>query len=123
MLVTHSTADSAAAEMLVARFQSERRIGVCYVVPCAQAQVTIAPRMSWNGASVAERQPGLETQTRTERLVLRMVSDGKSSKAIWQQALRSSPHRRKPSHKYLPETVPPRPKRLFRFALQHKAEL
>jgi hypothetical protein len=34
-----SNTDSATAEMLLTGFQCKRRIGVCYVVPCAQAQV------------------------------------------------------------------------------------
>jgi len=38
-LVTDSTADSATAEMLLTSLKCKRRIGVCYVVPCAQAKV------------------------------------------------------------------------------------
>jgi len=70
-----------------------------------------------------ERQPGLETLTRTERRILLMVAEGKSSKDIGHELFVH--HRTVENHRtnICQKLSLHGPNALFRFALQHKAEL
>jgi DNA-binding NarL/FixJ family response regulator len=74
-------------------------------------------------AALIERQPGLETLTPTERRILLMVADGKSSKAIGQELFVH--YRTVENHRtnICQKLSLHGPNALFRFALQHKAEL
>ena len=74
-------------------------------------------------ATFIKQQPGLETLTPTERRILLMVADGKSSKAIGYELFvhhrTVENHRTNICHKLSLHG----PNALFRFALQHKADL
>jgi len=94
--------------------------GEYYVTPSLAGHLVHQQRRM---AALIERQPGLETLTRTERLVLRMVADGKSSKAIGSELFVH--HRTVENHRtnICQKLSLHGPNALFRFALQHKAEL
>jgi DNA-binding NarL/FixJ family response regulator len=74
-------------------------------------------------AALIERQPGLGTLTPTERRILRMVADGKSSKAIGDELFVH--YRTVENHRtnICQKLSLHGPNALFRFALQHKADL
>ena len=94
--------------------------GEYYVTPSLAGHLVHQQRRV---AALIERQPGLETLTRTERRVLQMVADGKSSKAIGRELFVH--HRTVENHRtnICQKLSLHGPNALFRFAVQHKAEL
>jgi DNA-binding NarL/FixJ family response regulator len=73
-------------------------------------------------AAFAERQPGLETLTPTERRILLMVAEGKSSKTIGEELFVH--YRTVENHRtnICQKLSLHGPNALFRFALQHKTD-
>jgi len=94
--------------------------GEYYVTPSLAGHLVHQQRRM---AALIERQPGLETLTRTERRILLMVAEGKSSKAIGRELFVH--HRTVENHRtnICQKLSLHGPNALFRFALQHKAEL